>query len=108
MSGAFEVLPLALALGLGAGFEPLKLTGCADPMLVPGAIAAMSAASVMYRPAEAARAPEGETNTTTGSGAPRTFLMMSRIEVSSPPGVSIWMISALARMETARSTALEM
>src|SRR5205807_4867983 len=110
MSGTVDVAPLAfgLAAGLAAGLLPPRLTGWADPMLVPGAIAAMSAASVMYRPAEAARAPEGETNTTTGSGAPRIFLMMSRIEVSSPPGVSIWMISVLALPATARSTALVM
>src|SRR2546423_239449 len=106
MSGAFEVLPLAPEVGLGAGFEPLKLTGWADPMLVPGAIAAMSAASVMYSPAEAARAPDGETKMTTGSGAASIFLMMCRMDVSRPPGVSIAMISAVSRFETARSTAL--
>ncbi len=91
MSGAVELPPLALGLaaGLAAGFAPLRLTGCAEPMLVPGAITAMSEASVMYSPADAARAPEGETKITTGTGAPRIFLMMPRIDVSSPPGVSI-------------------
>jgi hypothetical protein len=34
-------------------------TGCAAPIWVPGAIAAMSAAIVMMNPAEAARAPDG-------------------------------------------------
>src|SRR5260370_31844372 len=109
MAGAAEVAPVGpgLAAGLAAGLLPPRLTGWADPILVPGAIAAMSAASVMYNPAEAARAPDGDTNTTTGSGAPRIFLMMFRIEVSSPPGVSILMIRALARPATARATAVE-
>ena len=65
-------------------------------MLVPGAITARSAASVIYIPAEAARAPDGETKITTGTCAPSIFLMMSRIEVSSPPGVSIAMIRAVS------------
>ena len=41
-------------------------TGCAAPMLVPGAMAATSAATVMRNPADAARAPDGPTNTATG------------------------------------------
>ena len=40
---------------------PVMASGWAGPMLVPGAIAAMSAASVMKTPAEAALAPAGET-----------------------------------------------
>ena len=36
-------------------------------MCVPGAITATSAASVMMKPAEAARAPDGPTKTTTGA-----------------------------------------
>ena len=42
-------------------------TGWAAPMWVPGAMAATSAASVMRNPADAARAPDGATNTTTGA-----------------------------------------
>src|ERR1700682_928217 len=82
MSGAAGAPPLALGLaaglaaGLVAGLLPPRLTGWADPMLVPGAITAMSAASVMYRPAEAGRAPDGAANNTTGTGAPRVFLMV--------------------------------
>ncbi len=37
------------------------LTGWAAPIFVPGAMAAMSEASVMMAPADAARAPLGET-----------------------------------------------
>ena len=62
----------------------------------------------MYIPAEAARAPDGDTKITTGSGAPSIFLMMSRIEVSRPPGVSMAMISAVSCACTALSTAVEM
>ncbi len=40
---------------------PPMATGAAAPMLVPGAMAAMCAASVMKAPAEAARAPLGAT-----------------------------------------------
>src|SRR5438046_10551460 len=94
-------------LALGAGLLPPRLTGCAEPMFVPGAITAMSAASVMYIPAEAARAPEGETKITTGTGAPSIFLMMSRMEVSRPPGVSSAMIRVLACPATALLPAYE-
>jgi hypothetical protein len=57
-------------------------------MLVWGAIAATSDASVTKRPAEAARAPSGDTYTTTGIEAPMMSLTMSRIDSSNPPGVS--------------------
>jgi hypothetical protein len=40
---------------------PVSETGLAEPMFVCGAIAATSAASVTKTPAEAARAPSGET-----------------------------------------------
>ena len=43
--------------------SPVPETGCAAPIWVPGAIAAMSAAIVMRKPAEAARAPLGPTYT---------------------------------------------
>ena len=39
-------------------------------------------------PAEAAREPVGATQVTTGSGESAIFLMMSRMDESSPPGVS--------------------
>ena len=42
-------------------FWPLASIGVAAPMWVVGAIAATSDASVMYAPAEAARAPSGAT-----------------------------------------------
>ena len=41
--------------------RPPAPTGWAAPILVPGAMAAMSAAMVIITPAEAARAPEGLT-----------------------------------------------
>ncbi len=40
---------------------PPSPTGCAAPIVVPGAIAAIAAASVIKVPAEAALAPDGET-----------------------------------------------
>jgi len=42
-------------------FWPLESIGVEEPMLVCGAIAAMSPASVIQTPAEAAREPCGET-----------------------------------------------
>ena len=50
---------------------PDESTGCAAPMLVAGAIAAMWPASVMNVPADAARAPCGSTNVITGTRAAR-------------------------------------
>ena len=41
--------------------SPVEVTALAEPMLVCGAIAATSAAWVMKAPADAARAPFGET-----------------------------------------------
>src|SRR5512132_2625121 len=67
---------------------PWRSTGVAAPMVVPGAIAATWAEKVMIAPAEAARAPEGVTYTTTGTRAFRNAWLISRIEESSPPGVS--------------------
>ena len=49
-------------------FSP-PATGCAAPICVFGAIAAMCAAIVMNVPAEAARAPAGLTNTAVGTSA---------------------------------------
>ena len=67
---------------------PPALTGEAAPMLVPGAMAATWPAMVMKVPAEAAQAPRGDTNTTTGTRALRIAWMMSFVDESRPPGVS--------------------
>jgi len=67
---------------------PCRSTGVAAPIVVPGAMAARWAEKVMIAPAEAARAPEGVTYTTTGTRAFRKVWVISRIEASSPPGVS--------------------
>ena len=56
-------------------------------MCVPGAMAAMSAAMVIRNPADAARFPDGPTNTATGVFAWMMALLMSRVESTSPPGV---------------------
>jgi len=56
-------------------------------MLVPGAMATRSAARAIMKPADAARAPEGATQTAVGTGLDRKPCMMSRIETSRPPGV---------------------
>src|SRR5438132_6331277 len=42
-------------------FDPLESIGVDEPMFVSGAIASRSAASEIQTPAEAARAPRGET-----------------------------------------------
>ena len=92
--GRGEVLDLLThrALDVLATF----LTGCAAPIVVPGAIAATFAASVMKVPAEAALAPDGATYTITGNGAARIALTIFSAEFSSPPGVSSSITSALA------------
>ena len=50
-------------------------------------MAATSAAIVMRNPADAARAPLGPTNTTTGTRDSMIAVLMSRVEFTSPPGV---------------------
>ena len=72
------------------------------PVFVPGAIAASAAASAMNVPAEAARAPAGETKTITGRLEAFIDLMIWRIELSSPPVVSSSMTTATARSVSAR------
>ena len=67
--------------------SPPAETGCAAPMLVPGAMAATWAACTMKAPAEAARPPPG-THTTTGTGEARMDCTMPRMDSTSPPGVS--------------------
>ncbi len=51
-------------------------------------MAATLAAMVMKVPAEAACAPAGPTQTTTGTSLPRIFRTISRVASSAPPGVS--------------------
>src|SRR5918999_449956 len=86
---------------------PSRSTGVAAPIVVPEAMAATCAAIVMRAPAEAARAPDGATWTTTGTFAPRKDWIMSRMEASSPPGVSssirnAWWASSCARASPSR------
>ena len=71
-----------------SSIPPLTATGLAAPRFVPGAMAATWAAIVMKVPAEAALAPPGATYTATGTDEEIIALMMMRMEVSSPPGVS--------------------
>src|SRR5256714_9999936 len=47
-------------------FCPLESIGVDEPMFVVGAIASTSAASEIHTPADAARAPSGDTYTITG------------------------------------------
>ena len=54
-----------------------------------GAIAATLVDSRMNVPAEAARAPDGETYPITGTFAFKIACVICRIDESSPPGVSI-------------------
>ncbi len=84
---------------------PIPDTGWAAPMFVPGAIAAMSAATVITKPAEAARAPDGPTKTATGVRQLSISSMIWRIELSRPPGVSIRITTSGACSASARSIA---
>ncbi len=81
--------------------SPPVPTGWAAPIVVPGAIAAIFAASVINVPAEAAPAPDGATYTITGIGAPMILLTIRCAEVSRPPGVSSWITSAAAPLRAA-------
>ncbi len=63
---------------------PPPSTGWAAPMCVPGAIAAMSAAIVRMKPAEAARAPDGATKIATGVLAAIMRDTMARVESTQP------------------------
>ena len=57
----------------------------------------------MKVPALAARAPLGATNEATGTGEARIALMISRIEVSRPPGVSMRSTTSSVPSVAARS-----
>ena len=67
---------------------PVPLIGVDEPMFASGAMTSRSAASEIQTPAEAARAPFGETYTITGTGETSSSCTIFRIELSSPPGVS--------------------
>ena len=82
--------------------SPPAVTGCAAPMCVPGAITATSAASTMMNPAEAARAPDGPTKTTTGARAAIMRDTIVRVESSRPPGVRSSITVTAAPVESAR------
>ncbi len=69
--------------------SPAPPTGAAAPAFVPGAIAATSHAMRMMKPAEAACAPGGATQPTTGTGDARIACAIVRVESRRPPGVSI-------------------
>ena len=84
---------------------PCMLMGVAAPMLVPGLIAATSPAITTNTPAEAARAPPGVTQVMTGTREASMRLTMSRMLVSSPPGVSTSITSARSPLASARSIA---
>src|SRR5437870_8891343 len=56
-------------------------------MWVPGAITATSAARTRMNPAEAARAPDGATYTTTGAREVIMRETIARVESTRPPGV---------------------
>ena len=62
-------------------------TGWAAPVFVPGAITKMSHAMAIKNPADADRDPLGNTYATVGTFEFNIFSMISRMEVSRPPGV---------------------
>ncbi len=99
---------VALSRTSSGRFSPWPPTGCAAPVLVPGDIAATSAAIRMKKPAEAARAPPGVTKTTTGTEDVVIALVMSRVVSTSPPGVSSSMTTSDASRSAASSKTLSM
>ena len=72
-------------------------------MVVEGAIPATWAAYTMNVPAEAARAPSGDTHTPTGMVECRMSLVIWRIEIICPPGVSSLMSTIAASRRRAWS-----
>ena len=80
-------LLVSVSVGAVEGVKPID-TGDAAPRFVPGAMAATWLAYRMNVPALAARAPDGATYATTGTGDARISCTIPRIDVSSPPGVS--------------------
>jgi hypothetical protein len=96
----------ALSASSRRRLSPVAETGCAAPMCVPGAMTATSAAIVMTKPAEAARAPEGPTKTTTGAREVIMRETIVRVESTSPPGVRRTKITASAPAVSASSMTL--
>jgi hypothetical protein len=82
---------------------PLTPTGCAAPITVLGAIAFSWQAIMMKVPAEAARAPEGPVQHSTGTFEAWMALTMVRIDESSPPGVSMRIATAASPSRPAAS-----
>src|SRR3989339_964174 len=74
---SFVILSL---ITLVVSLPPPASTGCAAPILVPCAIIAKFAESVMNTPAEPALAPPGATYTMIGTFEPSMSLTMSRSE----------------------------
>jgi hypothetical protein len=70
-------------------------------MFVAGAMAATWAAIAMNVPADVARAPDGATNTTTGTCAFRNSASILYVESMSPPGVSMVNTTAAAPLPSA-------
>ncbi len=70
-------------------------------MFVSGAIAAQSPERRMKKPADAARAPDGATNVATGTFELTIAVVISRIDVMSPPGVEISTMRSSARRSAA-------
>ena len=90
---------------VSSSFSPLPCTGCAAPMCVPGAMAATSAAMVIRNPADAARLPDGPTNTATGVLADSMRDTMEWVESRRPPGVRSVNTRRAAPSRSARSIA---
>ncbi len=74
-------------------------------MVVWGAMAEIRAAATRKTPAEAARAPDGATQTMTGTGAFKSVATMRRMASMPPPGVSRRTSSRSADTALARSRA---
>lgn len=77
-------------------------------MWVPGAIAATSAARMRMNPAEAARAPDGATNTATGVLPATMRDTIARVESTRPPGVRKVRTTSAAPAWSARSSVVTM
>ena len=82
--------------------------GAAAPMLVLGAMTAKLAAAVMKVPAEAARAPGGDTYTAVGTLSLNRSSVIFWVELRRPPGVSSFMITTSAPSFSPLSMTLEM
>ena len=104
--GSADLASSSLSRGGGLDADPPICTGVAAPRFVAGAIAATWLAYTRNVPALAARAPLGDTYVTTGTSEASIACTMSRIDVSSPPGVSIVTTTTEARCSFASLRAL--